>query len=141
MASYSKTQIKENMNNLKEIIKNIENMDLSVLDKLDLYMTINGGLTTDELRKSIEFHSFTNDSLEYIIKQVNSHRATYHGIGPFVERKGRWYNIRERKLDVIKKLTEENTRLKREITELKKKQKELEQIIEYREEFIQEHCA
>ena len=141
MTSYSEKEIKENMNNLKEIIKNIETMDLSVLDKLDLHMTINGGLTTDELRKSIEFHNFTNDSLEYIIKQINSHRRTYHGIGPFVERKGRWYNIRERKLDVIKKLTEENSRLKRENIELKRKQKELEEIIEYREEFIKEHCA
>ena len=62
MTSYSEDQIKKNMNNLKEIIKNIESMDLSVLDKLDLHMTINGGLTTDELRKSIEFHNFTNDS-------------------------------------------------------------------------------
>ena len=140
MTSYSEKQIKDNMNNLKEIIKNIESMELSVLDKLDLHMTINGGLTTDELRKSIEFHPFTNDSLEYIIKQVNSHRATYHGIGPFVERKGRWYNIRERKLDVIKKLTEENTRLNGEIVELKKKVKELKEILEYREEFIKEHC-
>ena len=141
MTSYSEKQIKDNMNNLKEIIKNIESMELSVLDKLDLHMTINGGLTTDELRKSIEFHPFTNDSLEYIIKQVNSHRATYHGIGPFVERKGRWYNIRERKLDVIKKLTEENTRLNGEIVELKKKVKELKEILEYREEFIKDHCA
>lgn len=126
MTSYSEKEIKDNMNNLKEIIKNIESMDLTVLDKLDLHMTINGGLTTDELRKSIEFHNFTNDSLEYIIKQINSHRGTYHGIGPFVERKGRWYNIRERKLDVIKKLTEENSRLKRENIELKRKLKNYE---------------
>lgn len=102
-----------------QITKNLEYMNMKVLDKLDLHVTINGGLSTKELIKTIDFHKFTADSLEFIFNQINNHRCTYHGIGPFLFREGGWYNIRERKLDVIKKLTEENMKLRKEMENLK----------------------
>ena len=119
---------------LKIIIKNIESMDMNVFKQLDTHVTINGGLSIDELIKTIHFHKFTSDSLLYLFNKINQNQNTYHGIGPFLFRDGGWYNIRERKLDVIKKLTEENMRLKKENEELK-------EILESREEFINDHCA
>lgn len=97
----------------KEIIKNIEKMKMEILEKLDLHITINGGLTAKELVKTIDFYSFTPESLEYMFNQINTYKNTYHGVGPFLFRDGGWYNIRERKLDVIKRLTEENMKLKK----------------------------
>lgn len=105
--------------NRKEIIKTIEDMGMDIFDKLDLHITINGGLNSKELTKTIDFYKFTPESLEYLFKQINSHRNTFHGVGPFLFREGGWYNIRERKLDVIKRLTEENIRLKKKNLELK----------------------
>lgn len=101
------------------IIKNLEGMLDNIYEKLDLHVTINGGLSTGELIKTIDFHKFTEDSLEFMFNQINNHRCTYHGIGPFLFRDGGWYNIRERKLDVIKKLTEENMKLRKEVENFK----------------------
>jgi hypothetical protein len=109
----------------KRILKNIENMDMKIFEQLDTHVTINGGLSIDELVKTIHFHKFTAESLSYIFNQINKNPNTFHGVGPFLFRDGGWHNIRERKLDVIKKLTEENLRLKRENEELKR-------ILEYR---------
>lgn len=116
------------------ITKNLENMKMDILEKLDLHVTINGGLSTKELISTIDFHKFTEDSLEFLFKQIRFAPCTYHGIGPFLFRDGGWHNIRERKLDVIKKLTEENMKLKKENLELK-------ELLECREEFIEDHCA
>jgi len=132
----------------KEIINNIKDMKMEVLDKLDLHITINGGLTAKELVKTIDFYKFTPESLEYMFNQINTHKNTFHGIGPFLFRDGGWYNIRERKLDVIKRLTEENMKLKKNnlekdtiINMLTIKVEELKEILESREEFIKDHCA
>ena len=97
----------------KEIISNIENMKMEVLEKLDLHITINGGLTAKELVKTIDFYNFTPESLKYMFNQINTYKNTYHGVGPFLFRDGGWHNIRERKLDVIKRLTEENMKLRK----------------------------
>tara|TARA_B100000575_G_C23138536_1_gene662028 strand:+ start:2262 stop:2648 length:387 start_codon:yes stop_codon:yes gene_type:complete len=121
----------EEIEKRKRIIKNIESMNMSVLDELDTHVTINGGLSIDELVKTIHFHKFTPDSLAHIFKQINQNPNTYHGIGPFLFRDGGWYNIRERKLDVIRKLTEENMRLKKENEELTKKIKWREEVHTY----------
>jgi len=118
----------------KRILKNLESMDMNIFEQLDTHVTINGGLSIDELVKTIHFHKFTAESLSHIFNQINKNPNTYHGIGPFLFRDGGWHNIRERKLDVIKKLTEENMRLKKENEELK-------EILESREEFINDHCA
>jgi len=118
----------------KKILKNLESMDMNIFEQLDTHVTINGGLSIDELVKTIHFHKFTVESLSHIFNQINKNPNTFHGVGPFLFRDGGWHNIRERKLDVIKKLTEENMRLKRENEELKK-------ILQYREEFINDHCA
>ena len=108
----------------KRILKNLENMDMNVLGQLDTHVTINGGLSSEELIKIIHFHKFTVESLSHMFNQINKNPCTYFGIGPFLFRDGGWYNIRERKIDVIKKLTEENMRLKKEVKYLK-------EIIEY----------
>tara|TARA_X000000950_G_scaffold159369_1_gene195195 strand:+ start:8441 stop:8824 length:384 start_codon:yes stop_codon:yes gene_type:complete len=118
----------------KRILENIYGMDMSILDKLDLHVTINGGLSTEELIKTIDYHNFTEESFNYLIDIINKHRCTYNGVGPFLFRDGGWHNIREKKIDVIKKLTEENMRLKKDIEDLK-------EILESREEFIKDHCA
>ena len=110
----------------KNIAKNLETMKMDILEKLDLHVTINGGLSTNELIKTIDFHKFTEDSLEFLFKQIRSAPCSFHGIGPFLKRDGGWHNIRERKLDVIKKLTEENMKLKKENLELK-------ELLEYRD--------
>ena len=115
----------------KEIQKNIESMDMDVLGKLDTHVTINGGLSLEELVKSVHFHKFTKESLSYLFERINQNPNTYHGIGPFLFRDGGWHNIRERKLDVIKKLTEENMRLKKENEELKEKIKWREEMHKY----------
>ena len=132
----------------KNIIENIKDMKMDVLDKLDLHITINGGLTAKELVKTIDFYQFTPESLEYMFNQINTYKNTFYGIGPFLFRDGGWYNIRERKLDVIKRLTEENMKLKKKnlekdviINTLKIKIEELKEILESREEFIKNHCA
>ena len=132
----------------KEIIKSISGMKMEILEKLDLHITINGGLTAKELVKTIDFYKFTPESLEYMFNQINTYKNTFHGIGPFLFRDGGWHNIRERKLDVIKRLTEENMKLKKKnlekdtiITTLKLKIEELKEILESREEFIKDHCA
>tara|TARA_B100001094_G_scaffold326400_1_gene382468 strand:+ start:608 stop:994 length:387 start_codon:yes stop_codon:yes gene_type:complete len=124
----------EKMEKKKRILKNIESMDMNVLEQLDTHVTINGGLSIDELVKTIHFHKLTTESLSYLFERINQNPNTFRGIGPFLFRDGGWYNIRERKLDVIKKLTEENMRLKKENVELK-------EILESREEFINDHCA
>jgi hypothetical protein len=115
----------------KRIIKNIESMKMDVLEQLDTHVTINGGLSIDELVKTIHFHKFTTESLLYLFERINKNSNTFHGIGPFLFRDGGWYNIRERKLDVIKKLTEENMRLKKENEELKEKIKWREEMHKY----------
>ncbi len=132
----------------KKIIENIKDMKMDILDKLDLHITINGGLTAKELVKTIDFYSFTPESLEYMFNQINTYKNTFHGIGPFLFRDGGWHNIRERKLDVIKRLTEENIKLKKKnldkdaiVNMLKIKVEELKEILESREEFIKDHCA
>ena len=124
----------EQINAEKRILENIYGMDMTILDKLDLHVTINGGLSTEELIKTIDFHNFTAESFKYLIDIINKHRCTYNGIGPFLFRDGCWHNIREKKIDVIKKLTEENMRLKKEVEYLK-------EILESREQFIEDHCA
>jgi len=101
-----------------EIMENLQGMDMNIFDKLDLHVTINGGLSTENLIKTIDFHNFTTESLAYLFNQINSYRCTYYGIGPFLFRDGGWYNIREKKINVIKKLTEENKKLKLEINAL-----------------------
>jgi hypothetical protein len=118
----------------KNISKNLENMQMDILEKLDLHVTINGGLSTKELIRTVDFHNFTEESLEFLFKQITDNKCTFNGIGPFLKRDGGWHNIRERKLDVIKKLTEENMKLKKENLELK-------ELLEHREEFIKDHCA
>ena len=40
------------------IIQNLENMKMDILEKLDLHVTINGGLSTKELIKTIDFLKF-----------------------------------------------------------------------------------
>jgi len=109
----------EQIKTQNEIIANMEEMASGVWEELDLHITINGGLSIGELIKTIHFHKFTKGSLLYLINQINTNRCTFNNIGPFVERDGGWYNIRERQIDIIKKLTDENNRLKMDIEKCK----------------------
>ena len=97
---------------MNKIIENIESVGVECYDKLDNHIAINGGLSTSELVRSIGFHKFTNESLEYLINNINKHPNTFLGVGPFENKEGKWYNVRARKVDIINNLTEENIRLK-----------------------------
>ena len=128
----------EEHNKMNKIIANIERMDIMRLKELDIIVTINGGLTIKELIKIINFHKFTAESLLYLINVINKQRCSFKGIGPFEERDGVWYNIRERQIDIIKKLTDENNRLKNENSELKKEYNggEIERLKQEKREFL-----
>ena len=143
------------MNNLDITKQNLITDNLhgmgDIYEKLDLHVTINGGLTIKQLINTIEFHDFTADSLTYLLNQINKYRCTYRGIGPFIFRDGGWYNIREKKMDVIKKLTDENKRLKQqnkeiinqtpnklnqEIERLNKELSHLKEVLDWKEDIL-----
>lgn len=100
---------------------------------LDIFIEQNVGLTKEEIIKNFKDYKFTLETLEWMLYVIENHPITFQGIGPFLEKDGRIYNIKKKKNDTINVLVEENTRLKYEIKELK-------EILESREEFIKEHC-
>ena len=85
------------------------------------YMEMNGGLTSTEIIESFGCENFKFKSeadftnLMYIIEKAPN---TYWGIGPFIQKKGKWYNIRSKKKKQIEKLTDANKELKNKFEEL-----------------------
>jgi len=113
--------------------KNFNGLTEEQLQDFDRFTECNVGLTKEEIIDKFESFEFTLEILEWILYIINRNPVTFNGIGPFLEKEGRIYNIKKKKSDTINALVEENNRLKDEIKELK-------EILESREEFIKEHC-
>lgn len=104
----------------KDIIANIEYMNDNMFYKLDDFIQNNIGLTLKELVNRIDFHSFTEESLEYILCVINNNPCTFNGIGPFLKKGDKWFNKKKMKKEMIIELKEENIKLRQEINRLKK---------------------
>ena len=104
----------------KDIIENIENMNDEMFYKLDNFIQNNIGLTLKELVNRIDFHSFTEESLEYILCVINNNPCSFNGIGPFIKKGNKWYNKKKMKKEMIIELKEDNIFLRQEINRLKK---------------------
>ena len=94
---------------------------------LDEYIQLNVGSTKLEIVENFKDYKFTIETLEWILYTINENPNTFQGVGPFLEKGGRIYNIKKKKNDTINALVEENSRLKERI-------KELEDILEWRED-------
>ena len=98
----------------QRIIDNIQKLDVYThYEKLDEFMLLNPNLTSSEYVKHIDFHSFTVESFEYILNQINNCRVTWFDIGPFIKNKdGTWYNKKSKKIQTIENLVKENIELR-----------------------------
>jgi hypothetical protein len=116
---------------IKEILKNLYTFDIKDVDKLQDIILANQGRDTAYYIEKIDFHTFTKDSFNYLIQQINVHRNTFHGIGPFINKNGLWYsNKTDRNLEqIIESQTTIIQSQKKEIEELKQKLEFLEEII------------
>ena len=106
----------------KEIIVNIEGItDIEkTLKDLDEFIQNNIGLTSKEIVSRINFHSFTEESLEYLLNVINKNPCTFNDLGPFIKKEEKWYNKKKMKKEMIIELKEENITLRQEINRLKK---------------------
>lgn len=123
MTSQNKMKYPKNFNGLTE----------EQMQEFDKFTQYNVGLTNEEIIDKFECFKFTMETLEWTLYVINNNPVTFNGVGPFLEKEGRIYNIKKKKNDTINALVEENARLKDEIKELK-------EILESREEFIKDHC-
>jgi len=100
----------------------------SFYDKFNHITNTNPGLTAKEYVDLIDFYDFTEDTLVGFFKLVNTHRNTFYKVcGPFKYFNKRWWPpwgpkvVDTRSLSYlhnkIKELTDENTRLKKTISE------------------------
>ena len=67
-----------------------------------------------------------------MIECVKTYPCTFHNYGPYINKDGRYYI--QGKDNTIKSLEVENKELKEKLAELK-------EILESREQFIEDHCA
>ena len=118
---------------IKKILKNLYTFDIKDIDKLQDIILTNQGRDTAYYIEKIDFHTFTKDSFNYLIQQINVYRTTFHGIGPFVNKNGLWYsNKTDRNLEkIIESQAEIIQSQKKEIQELKNKLEFLEDIYRY----------
>jgi len=123
MTSQNKMKYPKNFNGLTE----------EQLQEFDKFTECNVGLTKEEIINNFKVFKFTMETLDWILHTTERNPFTFNGIGPFLIKESRIYNIKKKKNDTIIALVEENTRLKEEIKELK-------EILESREEFIKDHC-
>tara|TARA_B100001142_G_scaffold194821_1_gene193856 strand:+ start:4372 stop:4722 length:351 start_codon:yes stop_codon:yes gene_type:complete len=104
----------------KEIIVNIEGITEKTLKELDEFIQNNIGLTSKELVSRIDFYSFTEESLEYILDVINKNPCSFNEFGPFMKKGEKWYNKKKMKKEMIIELKEENINLRQELNRLKK---------------------
>ena len=89
------------------------------LQDFDRFTECNVGLTKEEIIDKFESFEFTLETLEWILYIITINQVTFTGVGPFLEKEGRIYNIKKKKNDTINALVKENKRLKKEIFKLK----------------------
>ena len=118
---------------IKEILENLSTFDIKEVDKLQDIILTNQGRDTAYYIENIDFHTFTKDSFNYLIQQINVYRTTFHGIGPFVNKNGLWYSNKTNKNleQIIESQAEILQSQKKEIQELKDKLEFLEEIHKY----------
>ena len=108
-------------NTIKEILENLSTFDIKEVDKLQDIILTNQGRDTAYYIENIDFHTFTKDSFNYLMQQINVYRTTFHGIGPFVNKNGLWYsNKTDRNLEqIIESQAKIILSLKKEIQKMK----------------------
>ena len=108
-----------------QIWKNLERLKVQDYSRLDSIIIEHPKLTLKEYVKMIDYHKFTEESLKYLIKQINENRLTFNGIGPYGEVDGRYYYAgkvrREQRIRLIHKLKDEISELKMENEKLRNK--------------------
>ena len=121
MTSNTKITTLEDLNKRNDILENIQRTTEETLIALDNFMMLNTGLlTTEECVTKIDFHDFTVDSFEYLMKTINNYRQSFNEIGPFEKNeKEKWYSCKTNKLQTIENLMNEIEKLKNENTALK----------------------
>ena len=104
----------------KETIENIEGIKEETFKELDKFIQNNIGLTSKELVSRIDFYSFPEESLEYLLNVMNKHPCSFNDLGPFIKKGEKWYNKKKMKKEMIIELKEENIKLRQELNRLKK---------------------
>lgn len=107
--------------------KNFNGLTEEQMIDFDKFTQYNVGLTKEEILNKFESFELTSEILEWLLYVIKRNPVTFHGIGPFLEKEGRIYNIKNKKNDTINALVEENHRLKEEIRYLK-------EVLEWRED-------
>jgi len=86
--------------------------------KLADYIENNGGITTKEIIESFscdEFKFRSKEDFLLLMKLIKQSKNTFWGIGPFIQDDDKWYNIRNKKVEQIEKLTETNRELREKV--------------------------
>lgn len=92
------------------LFKNLERLLVKDYPKIDTFIIENPGLTIKECVDKIKFHDFTEDSLKFLIDQINESRLTFNVLGPYKIIKNKvYYNgkvKREDRIELINRLQE-----------------------------------
>lgn len=120
------------MHNRKEFIhlcptlqeKDFNNINFDFNDKFYSYFNEliynNPGKTTEELIPLIDKYHFTSETLTLAFKLFNTYKCTFHGVcGPFIYKEERWFPVYNKKYTDNLILAEENSKLRREIKNLR----------------------
>ena len=85
------------------------------------YIEKNGGLTTQEIIDGFSCDEFKFKSKEeflLLMRLIKESKNTFWGIGPFINDDDKWYNIRNKKVEQIDKVTETNRELREKLLKL-----------------------
>ena len=97
----SNSKNREIQSRYKMVCENLSKFRAECWEELHYFITNNPGKTTDYHVKHYKSHTFTEDSFEFLMKQINENRNTFHNIGPFVNKNGGWYCKSKTKYDLI----------------------------------------
>ena len=92
------------------------------------YIEKNGSVTTKEIVENFSCDEFKFKSKEeylLLMKIIKQSKNTFWGIGPFINDDDKWYNIRNKKVEQIEKLTETNRELREKVLVLQQELYEL----------------
>ena len=85
------------------------------------YIEKNGVLTTQEIIDGFSCDEFKFKSKEeflLLMRLIKQSKNTFWGIGPFINDDDKWYNIRNKKVEQIDKVTETNRELREKLLKL-----------------------
>ena len=75
--------------------KNFNGLTEEQIQAFDRFTECNVGLTKGEIIDKFESFKFRMETLEWILYTINMNPVTFNGIGPFLEKGGRIYNIKK----------------------------------------------